>query len=258
VTDDRSDVKDAPARLAHSSTSATSESDRPSDDRDRAARARDHEVHPVVGVAEGPAAHGETCVAVGAPSARPTPVSDGVDRTVVDAFMARAETRRAIHAHVAACVAHGDVDDLVQTTWVQAARAADRSPPADENAVPAWLRTIAERVVADHLAQRARRARYEGPMPDADVDGEYAVEANEQAVDPRESEPVESEGWLFHRWIGEATAAHPRDRETLAILLEHFRDGVPYTRWRNGPQASKANVCPIEHCARSTRARLPD
>jgi len=230
VTDDRSDAKDARVRLADSSTSATSESDRPRDDRDLAAHARDHEVHPVVRVPEGPVAHGGMRVDVSPPPVRPTPAPAGVDRTVVAAFIARVETRQAIHAHVAARVARVDVDDLVQTTWAEAARAAERSPPAEENAVPAWLKKIAERVVADHLARRARRARYEGPTPDADVDGEYAVEANDQAVDPRESEPVESEGWLFHRWIAEATAAHPRDRETLAILLEHIRDGVPYTR----------------------------
>ena len=111
-------------------------------------------------------------------------MSEGVDPTVVAAFMARVETRRAIHAHVAACVAHVDVDDLVQTAWVEAAGAAERSPPADENAVPAWLKTIAERVVADHLAQRARRARYEGPMPDADVDDVRAKVAELAA--PRE------------------------------------------------------------------------
>jgi DNA-directed RNA polymerase specialized sigma24 family protein len=230
VTDDRSDVKDARVRLADASTSVTGESVRASDGRDAAANGRDRDVDSRVGVADGLAAHGERRVDVGTPSVGPNPAPDGVDREVVAEFIARVETRRAIHARVAASVAREDVDDLVQTTWVEAVRAADRTPPADENAVPAWLKTIAERVVADHLARRARRGRYEGPMPDADVGDQDAVEASEQAVDPREGEPVESEAWLVHRWLAEATAAHPRDRETLAILLEHFRDGVPYTR----------------------------
>ena len=133
----------------------------------------------------------------------------------------------------------------MQDVLAEALKAADRSPPAHEDLMSSWLATIARRVVADFLAQRARRAKYEGDMPDEPEgepgapDGAAGVEASEDDEPPAFPEPSydpraagddegEVDAWLVRQWLEKQVAGDPRDEETLAILLEHAQGEKTY------------------------------
>lgn len=158
----------------------------------------------------------------------------------VRAFLALPETRRQVTAIVGARVPSRDVENLVQDSLEEALRALGRHPPNRRDGLPGWVATIARRVVADFLAKRSRRARYEGSMPEEPWDEEPARGA--PAVDPPSpvAEPSydprvdgDDEGmsdWLVRRWLAEQVENHPRDKETFEILLEHAREGKPYGR----------------------------
>jgi DNA-directed RNA polymerase specialized sigma24 family protein len=165
--------------------------------------------------------------------------------TAILAMLSHPQTRREVTRIVAAKVPPACVADLVQDALVKALKAADRSPPAHEDRLPGWVATITRRVVADFLAQRARRARYDGDLPDEPEDepgapdGAAGVEASaddeplgfpEPSYDPRAAEDEEGrvDAWLVRQWLEKQVAADPRDRETFAILLEHAQGGRTY------------------------------
>jgi DNA-directed RNA polymerase specialized sigma24 family protein len=100
--------------------------------------------------------------------------------------------------------------------------------------MPAWLRIVARRVLVDFHRKRARRAKYEAPMPNEPVpswspDDDGANSRWEPSHDPRDAsdEWTHTAGRLV-RWLEEQVAAHPRDAETLQILLEHARESKTY------------------------------
>jgi DNA-directed RNA polymerase specialized sigma24 family protein len=160
-----------------------------------------------------------------APLANVVPLQT-VSREAVRAFLARVDTMRDVRAIVAARVPATNVDDLVQDSLREALEAADRAPPHRADALGAWVAAIARRVVADFLEQRARRAKYQGPMPREEDD----VERPEPSSDPRESDDDQEEvhTWLVRHWLEQQVADHPRDKETFEILLEHARDARTY------------------------------
>jgi DNA-directed RNA polymerase specialized sigma24 family protein len=149
-----------------------------------------------------------------------------VSREAVRAYLARVETMTKVRAIVAARVPATNVDDLVQDSLREALESADRAPPHRADALGAWVAAIARRVVADFLQQRARRAKYQGPMPDEEDDAQRP----EPGYDPRESADDKSEvhGWLVRQWLEQQVADHPRDKETFEILLEHAREARTY------------------------------
>ncbi len=119
-------------------------------------------------------------------------------------------------------------EDLAQDVLAEALRAFERSPPARDEVLVDWLRTIAQRVVADSVKKQKRRGKYEGDMPeddDAEVDGgDMPVGRDPRPIatagyDPRTDATLEGRRVL--RWLEKQVEESPRDRETLAILLEH-------------------------------------
>jgi DNA-directed RNA polymerase specialized sigma24 family protein len=158
----------------------------------------------------------------------------------VRAFLALPETRRQVTAIVGARVPSRDVENLVQDSLEEALRALGRRPPSRRDGLPGWVATVSRRVVADFLAKRSRRARYEGSMPEEPWDegpgrGAPAVDAPssfaEPSYDPRsEGDDAGVSDWLVRRWLAEQVENHPRDKETFEILLEHAREGKPYGR----------------------------
>ncbi len=166
-------------------------------------------------------------------------------RTSVLSMLGRPPTTREVTRLVAAKVPPSYVEDVVQDVFVEAVKAADRNPPAHEGLLPSWLATITRRVVADFLERRARRAKYEGDMPDelegepGAPDGAAGVEASEDdeppalpeaSYDPRAADDDEGQvdAWLARQWLEKQVAGDPRDEETLAILLEHAQGGKTY------------------------------
>jgi DNA-directed RNA polymerase specialized sigma24 family protein len=166
----------------------------------------------------------------------PVSVTDsphGVTSEAVRAFVSRPETRRMLMSIVAGKVPPENVEDLVQDAIAEAIETLDRNLPDREQALPAWLATIGRRGVADFLAKRTRRARYEAPMPevveaaDWDGSGDDRPGRPQPSYDPREDD-TKVDAWLVREWLERQVADDPRDRETLAILLEHARGGKTY------------------------------
>jgi DNA-directed RNA polymerase specialized sigma24 family protein len=177
--------------------------------------------------------HGtDASVSVNDPSFANVTALHGVTPEALRAFLSRVETRTMLMSIVASKVPMADVENLVQDAIREALETSDRNLPDREEALRAWLATIARRVVADFFVKRARRAKYEGPMPDyaaADEGDDDESEHGkppappEPSYDPRAAEDGDGEvhGWLVREWLEKQVGAHPRDRETLAIVLEH-------------------------------------
>jgi DNA-directed RNA polymerase specialized sigma24 family protein len=175
------------------------------------------------------------------PSQRPDPIvsgtvsvpppAGGVPAEAVYAFLAREATRGTVRAIVSAVIAKGDVEAVVQRTLLEAKEAATHSPPESYGALHAWVGGMARRVVADYVAQRARRARGIGGRPSLRVVGgrDARGAAHEVPVEEGSDEPVD-DGGPPRRWIRRQVARNPHDRETFSILLEHVLYGRSYAR----------------------------
>jgi DNA-directed RNA polymerase specialized sigma24 family protein len=169
-----------------------------------------------------------------------------VSPAAVRDFLASAETRLFVTAIVAARVPEADVDDLVHRALMEALESLKRKVPDREDALRGWIGTITRRVVADYLTKRKRRAKYEGPMPEAPVDpagsdekaessssaARFASESAraEPSYDPwaEDDDQPRVHAWLVRQWLDREVANHPRDKETLEILLDHARGGKTY------------------------------
>jgi len=159
-----------------------------------------------------------------------------VTRAAVRAYLGRPEARTLVMSIVAARVKPENVENLVQDALVEALGAPERNLPAREEALPAWLATIARRTIADFVVKQKRRAAYEAPMPghwgtdeghdDGDDEGPRRSHPDlepEPSHDPRAALGGDPEvnAWLVREWLERQVARHPRDRETLALLVEH-------------------------------------
>jgi RNA polymerase sigma factor (sigma-70 family) len=146
--------------------------------------------------------------------------------TAVRAFLKTEAATSAVRSVVATKVPASDVDDLVNDVMVEAMKAADRAPPADASVLPAWTAALARHLLADFLTKRARRRKYEGAMP---------VEADDAAAHPGTiHDPWADDDDDFTAgamaWLHSAVASDGQDRETLAMLLERYRDGKTYAQ----------------------------
>jgi RNA polymerase sigma factor (sigma-70 family) len=154
------------------------------------------------------------------------------------AFVARADMRDMVRAIVATRVPAQHVEDIIQDAIEEALRALERTPPSRDDALPAWLAQIARRVAADFLAQRTRRAKYEGPMPEEPAEAHWAGaesgeskrprRAPEPSYDPRFDDAAELHPWLARQWLEHEVADNPQDRETFEIVFEHAQGGKTY------------------------------
>jgi DNA-directed RNA polymerase specialized sigma24 family protein len=140
-----------------------------------------------------------------APLAEVTPLQ-GVTHQVLRAYLSRPETRRMLMSIVTGKVPPENVEDLVQDAIAEAIETLDRNLPDREQALPAWIATIARRSVADFLAQRTRRAKYEAPMPevaeaaDWDGSGDDRPGRPQPSYDPREDD-TKVDAWLVREWL---------------------------------------------------------
>jgi RNA polymerase sigma factor (sigma-70 family) len=154
------------------------------------------------------------------------------------ALLARADMRDMVRAIVATRVPSQHVEDIVQDANEEALRALERTPPSRDEALPAWLAQIARRVAADFLAQRARRSKYEGPMPEEPAEAHWGDaesgqserphRAPEPSHDPRIDDAAELHPWLARRWLEHEVAGDPRDKETFEIVFEHAQGEKTY------------------------------
>lgn len=55
-------------------------------------------------------------------------------------------------------------------------------------------------------------------------------DADDASLQTSGHEGLRVDAWLVRRWLKREVALSPRDRETLAILLEHARVAKPYRR----------------------------
>jgi DNA-directed RNA polymerase specialized sigma24 family protein len=174
-------------------------------------------------------------------SSQPVPVD------VVRAFLARPTTGEQIRALAARRAPAEVVEDIIHDTFEEALQAAVKAPPRDAVTLPAWIRTIARRVIADFHAKRERREEYEAPMPSEPVESwspdEGSPHVPVQAWSPDEGpppalaptfDPRDAQGaWpnsedRVVRWVERNVERNPRDRETFEILLERAREGKTY------------------------------
>jgi DNA-directed RNA polymerase specialized sigma24 family protein len=159
----------------------------------------------------------------------PEDVDDGTPRVTLEelsAFLALPATSTRAAGIVGAKVKPQDVEDFVSQA-VAEALAAKVLPCSGR--VQAWFDSICRRVVAGHYRKRARRKKYEGAMPEArpirDEAGEPVDDPGDAVVDldpsyrPDEDD-FRAEGLLFDRWMRDAVADDPQDRETYAIMEE--------------------------------------
>jgi RNA polymerase sigma factor (sigma-70 family) len=154
------------------------------------------------------------------------------------AFLARADMRGMVRAIVAKRVPAQHVEDVVQDANEEALRALERTPPSRDEALPAWLAQIARRVAADFLVKRARRAKYEGPMPEEPAEAHWADaesgeskrhrQAPEPSYDPRIDDAAQRHPWLARRWLEHEVADNPRDKETFEIVFEQAQGEKTY------------------------------
>ena len=98
----------------------------------------------------------------------------------------------------------------------------------------ATLTTVTDRAIADHLALRTRRRKYEGDMPAAptrqDEAGEHVPdeEADRDAShDPRRTD-TRVEGLLLRQYLAQAVKGRPRDEETYAWMVAWLDEETTY------------------------------
>jgi DNA-directed RNA polymerase specialized sigma24 family protein len=153
-----------------------------------------------------------------------------VTRAVFQAFISHADTRRRVLGIAYKRVPRKDAEDVAQDALAEALRAFERSPPARDEVLLDWISIIARRVVADFTIKRNRRRTYEGDLP---KEGGRDFDAGENAHLPGPGpHPMAAPSYGAHvdrtlesrrlfRWLEGQVAGHPRDRETLALIIEH-------------------------------------
>jgi hypothetical protein len=94
-------------------------------------------------------------------------VRNAVDHDVVRELLERSATRKTLTAIVAARVRSAEVEEVVPTAMTEALESLDCAPPERADAILAWVGAATRRAVAEHLAKRARRSRFEGAVPGA-------------------------------------------------------------------------------------------
>jgi DNA-directed RNA polymerase specialized sigma24 family protein len=174
------------------------------------------------------------------------PTAPPLGPEVVKRFLGGKDAHRIALAAVRPIVPHDRVDDLAADAMVRALTA---RPPSLEKVLPAWLDAIARRVAIRWLEKRARRAKYEGAMPqqvarEDDYTGETLDDADDQGdFDPTydpdaDGEPGELLGPYLDRLIGD----HGRDRETRAMLREHAEEQKSFAAIATARGLSPAQV----------------
>jgi DNA-directed RNA polymerase specialized sigma24 family protein len=150
------------------------------------------------------------------------PNAPALDRAVVTRFLGSKAALDVARAAARKVIPSEHVDDLTADAIARALRA---RPPRREEALVAWLTRIAERTAARWLQKRARRAKYEGPMPvhvarEDDYTGEVVDDGTGAEVgydaegDP---EPLALLGPQLDRLV----AGNAKEEELRAILREH-------------------------------------
>ena len=116
------------------------------------------------------------------------PVAPPVAPAILLRYLSRQRALKVAAAAIRPLVPADIVEDLAADAVIRALKA---RPPRVEGAIPAWLAEIARRVAARWLAKRARRAKYEGPMPvTPSREDDYTGHALEQDAAPAEVESV--------------------------------------------------------------------
>jgi hypothetical protein len=214
---------DAPASLAGTPASLS----QPPAGEDRAqaslARSSDSEARRAAPLAEPPAAE----LRPSGPVTLPPPAAGAkrLGRGVVHSYLAQPEARRVVSNVVRAAVPPTHVDDIVKAALLVAADVAHDTAPVHPAALPAWLTDIAQDVVTDYWAQRAPP-----PPPDSSAAATIAAGAHDPWFGRGDEPSTDGEDWLLGRWIVRQVAANSRDRETLAMLVEHTRYRKAYSR----------------------------
>jgi DNA-directed RNA polymerase specialized sigma24 family protein len=156
------------------------------------------------------------------------PAARELDPAVVRRFLSHQRALDLAANAVRGLVPAQEVEDLAADAIVRACRA---RPPRVGAVLPAWLATIARRVAVRWLEKRARRAKYEGPLP-----------VRQAREDDYTGQPVEDhvrlEGSVFdYGAAGEAEAlldpylesiVAPHDRVILEVLRRRARGGKTY------------------------------
>lgn len=167
----------------------------------------------------------------GSPPEAPEPVTPAQWR----AFVSHPDTVAWVNAHVAEKVNEHYCEEVAQDALMELVTA---TPARYAHELKATRRTVADRVIADHHAKRARRKKYEGEMPTApvrrdeagepvaDTDDEGLVDAD-PSFDPEKTD-FRAEGWLLRRFLRDAVAGNARDEETLSWMVAWSDDDKTY------------------------------
>jgi len=155
-------------------------------------------------------------------------------RKEVHAFVALKATRAWVKRRVASHVRRRDLDEVADEAIERCIKSAGSAK--DASALRAWVQTITDRTIADHLDKRRVRAQYEGPMPVAPVardeagepiDEEHAeatFEADlnavdiDASVDPRVQDK-HAEGLWFLHFLRAEVKGNPADEQTLDWMV---------------------------------------
>ncbi len=152
----------------------------------------------------------------------------------VHAFVALKTTRAWVKRRVASRVKRRDLDEVADEAIERCIKSA--ASAKDASALRAWVQTITDRTIADHLDERRVHAQYEGPMPAAPVardeagepidesDQEATFEADLDAVDidasvnPRVQDK-HAEGLWFLHFLRAEVKGNPADEQTLEWMI---------------------------------------
>jgi DNA-directed RNA polymerase specialized sigma24 family protein len=175
------------------------------------------------------------------PPPEPSPASpkegDGPPRIspeVVRAYLGRAATLAWLHKRVARKIPAQQVQDVANDVAVEAMATPFR--PYDEKALRGWLQTVADRIIADLLAKRTRRKKYEGAMPAAaasedDYTGQPVADADDLPPGAASLKAeLDVEGRMASRWLQAQVKGNARDEETLEILVEYQSTDKTYAQ----------------------------
>jgi DNA-directed RNA polymerase specialized sigma24 family protein len=155
-------------------------------------------------------------------------------RKEVHAFVALKATRAWVKRRVASRVKRRDTDEVADEAIERCLKSAGSAK--DASALRAWVQTITDRTIADHLDKLRVRADHEGPMPVAPVardeagepipegDPEATFEADlnavdiDASVDPRVHDK-HAEGLWFLHFLRAEVKGNPADEQTLEWMV---------------------------------------
>jgi DNA-directed RNA polymerase specialized sigma24 family protein len=160
-------------------------------------------------------------------------------REIIADFLSRPLTHQWVKALVRRRVASRRVEDVCQDILLEAIET--KSVPSVERALPQWLKTIALRVIADYHTKRVRRARYEASREqlrelenarERDADGESPDDEGLEKLtyDPTVTMSFGADGFLIRPWLERQVQSDPRDKETLALILERAGSEKTYAK----------------------------